>query len=684
MADKRKKQKRGSARTAGRRPQKSGAGPARKETTARRKNAAVRENRRGQILRGRIQGNAKGFGFFIPEDGGEDLFIPPKAMNGAMHNDIVEARKVSSFRGAGEAEVVRIIERGYRSIVGTFEAGADGGYVSPDCANIARDIYIPADGVGRAKNGEKVLVEITAYPAGRMPRGKITEVLGLPNEKGVDVLSVIRAHGMKEKFPRKVEAAATGTEQTVPPEKLRGRRDFRDELIITIDGDDSRDFDDAVTVRRDNGDFILGVHIADVAEYVRAGDPIDEEAMRRGTSVYLCDRVLPMLPVQLSNGICSLNEGVDRLTLSVIMRIAPDGTVKSGDICEGVIRSKARMTYAKVAKILGGDPELNRVYAFLRPMLDDMKALADIRTAMRRARGAIEFELRESRIEIDPATGRAVDVTEYPKYVSHRMIEECMLLANETVAERFTALGAPFVYRVHAAPPPEKQEAFVAFLSALGIVFKGGPHPRPKDYADLLDSVDAAVKPAVSRVALRTMSKAEYKTEDLGHFGLAAPFYCHFTSPIRRYPDLAVHRIVKAWLKGAKLGGFADFAAEAARAGSEREREAEAVEREVDDLKKAEFMEDKIGRRYAGVVSGVTEWGLFVELDNTVEGLVRTESLPDGGYTFNPALLRLDNRTHSYRIGDRMEIVVDSVHDGKVGFVPADRRAAGGQRPADI
>lgn len=622
------------------------------------------------IMRGRIQGSAKGFGFFIPDDGSEDLFVAAKHLNGAMHNDIVEAKKISNRRGAGEAEVVSVTERGSKLIVGTFEEGADCGYVVPDGNNYAYDILIPSGCCGKAANGEKVLVEITDFASGRMPRGRIAEVIGLPGQKGTDVLGVVLAHGLRTRFPRKVTAAAAAIPQTVDESALSGRRDFRRDTVITIDGSDSKDFDDAVSVRRDGGDFILSVHIADVSEYVKAGDPIDKEAMLRGTSVYLCDRVYPMLPEQLSNGICSLNEGVDRLTLSVTARVGGDGKVKSSEICRGVIRSKARMTYEKTARILEGDAELNSVYAFLRPMLDDLKALADARTRFRLSRGAISFDLRESLIKIDSATGRATDVSEYPKYVSNRIIEECMLIANEAVAERFTETGCPFVYRVHAAPPPEKLEAFIDYLSALGITFKGGAHPQPKDFAELMESLDPSVRPAVSRVALRTMSKAEYKTQDLGHFGLAAPYYCHFTSPIRRYPDLAIHRIIKDWLDGgeSRLGRYADFVKEVARTSSFCEREAEAVERETDELKKAEFMSDKIGREYEGTVSGVTEWGLFVELDNTVEGLIRTETLPGGGYNFNERLMRTDNRTHSFRIGDRVKIRVDGVRDGKVAF----------------
>lgn len=633
---------------------------------------------RGDVRTGRIQGNAKGFGFFVPDDGTDDLFVPPRALHGALHGDTVEAVRVSANRGAGEAEVVRVLERGMKSIVGTFEAGAACGFVVPDCHNLAKDIYIPLYASMGAVNGDKVLVEIVDYPAGKKPEGKVTEVLGKTGDPGVDILSIIRAHDLIEEFPAAVLSEARRVPQTVSEELAAKRRDYRDETIITIDGDDSKDFDDAVTLRvKSNGNYRLGVHIADVAEYVRAGSKLDKEAYKRGTSVYMCDRVLPMLPVELSNGICSLNEGEDRLTLSVIIELDKSGNIVKHKLREGVIRSKARMTYTQVAKILDGDETLRSRYAEIVPMLEQMKQLADAREYLRKKRGCIDFDLSESKIEIDPKTGKVVNITRYPRLISHKIIEEFMLAANEVVAEHFEALKCPFVYRVHQQPPAEKTDSFINFLSALGITFKGDINaPKPVDYAQLLASVDESVSPAVNRVALRSMSKATYEPRNEGHFGLAAPFYCHFTSPIRRYPDLAIHRIIKDYLRNGEsaLKKYTEFVAEASKRSSERERLAEAAEREVDDLKKAEYMADKIGEEYTGIISGVTEWGIFVELDNSVEGLVRTDDLPDGGYVYNADLMRLDNHTHSFRLGAKADIVVDGVNGSRVAFKLKERK----------
>lgn len=623
---------------------------------------------RGAVLTGHIQGNAKGFGFFVPDDGSDDLFVPPRALHGALHGDIVEAVKVSANRGAGEAEVTRIVERGMKSIVGTFERG----FVAPDCQNLSKDIYIPVYASAGAHDGDKVVVEITDYPVGRSPEGKVIEVLGKEGDAGVDVLSIIRAHDLIEEFPAAVLSEARRVPQTVTAAEIEGRRDYRDETVVTIDGDDSKDFDDAITLRiKSNGNYRLGVHIADVAEYVRAGSKLDKEAYKRGTSVYLCDRVLPMLPVNLSNGICSLNEGVDRLTLSVIVELDKSGNIVKSKIREGAIRSKARMTYTQVAAILDGDAALREKYAAVVPMLEMLKRLSEARRYLRVKRGCIDFDLSESKIEIDRETGKVTNITKYPHLISHQIVEECMLIANEVVAEQFAAMKCPFVYRVHLQPPAEKTESFINFLSALGISFKGDIYnPQPLDYAQLLSSIDENVATAVNRVALRSMSKATYEPTNQGHFGLAAPYYCHFTSPIRRYPDLAIHRIIKDYLHNgqAALKKYAQFARDAASRSSERERLAEAAEREVDDLKKAEYMADRIGEKYTGTISGVTEWGIFVELDNSVEGLVRTDDLPDGGYIYNADLMRLDNHSHSYRLGDPVDIVVSGVTGSKVSF----------------
>lgn len=621
-------------------------------------------------LTGRLSGNAKGFAFFVNEAGGDDLFIPAKALHGAMHGDTVEVVKTGENRGSGEAEVVKILERGFSTIVGTYQKSGNFGFVLPDNTRISKDIYIPSERSMGAYDGQKVVCEIADYPDGRNPIGQITEILGKDGERGVDVLSVIRSYGLYEKFPKEVESEARQAPDRVREKETEGRKDFRDDLVITIDGDDSKDFDDAVCVKRDGNAYKLYVHIADVAHYVAAQSKLDKEAFKRGTSVYLCDRVLPMLPKELSNGICSLNEGEDRLTMSVVMDIDNEGNVIKHKICEGVIRSKHRMTYKNTAAILDGDAALCETYADVVPMLQDMDKLAQLLLFKRRKRGCIEFDLSESHIEIGE-DGRVKDITRYPVLKSNQMIEEFMLAANETVAEHFAERKAPFVFRAHETPSLEKTQTLVNFLSALGITFRGDVNaPKPGDFSGMLASLDEKVAPVVNRVTLRSMMKATYEPKNVGHFGLAAPFYCHFTSPIRRYPDLLIHRIMKDYFHNGESAfkKYAEFVGEASKRSSEREKLAENAERDVDDIKKAEYMSERIGNRYDGVVSGVTEWGIFVELDNSVEGLIRMGTLPGGDYVYNRDLMRLDNNRNSYRIGDKVKIIVDGVEGSKVSF----------------
>lgn len=453
---------------------------------------------------------------------------------------------------------------------------------------------------------------------------------------------------------------------SVGGDALRGRRDFRADDVVTIDGADSKDFDDAVCVVKKPDGYRLYVHIADVAEYVKESGKTDAEALKRGTSVYFADRVLPMLPEKLSNGICSLNEGVDRLTLSCIMDFDADGRIVSHEIAEGVIRSKARMTYGSVAAIMDGDEAERLKYEKLLPMLDAAAELARKLNGLRMARGAVEFDIEESEIVIKD--GAVADVRRRGRLFSHKLIEEFMLIANETVAKHFAERKTPFVYRVHEAPPEEKVESLNAFLASFGLSVPD--KPQPKDYAGLIAGLNDAIKGVVNRVALRSMSKAEYKPECLGHFGLAAEFYCHFTSPIRRYPDLAIHRIIKYALRGGREADkkFGSFVREASVKSSEREKIADEAERKVDDLLKARFMADKIGREYPAVISGVTEWGLFLELDNSVEGMVRVENLPGGGYAFDEKKLLVSNGQRSFRIGDSARIIVEAVNFDKISF----------------
>lgn len=668
-------QKRGGGKGASQKKKSNGKNGAAKKRNGGKKYAAEKDvvlaATDGEIL-GRIDASSKGFGFLVRDDGGEDLFVPARDMNTALGGDRVACVCTGHNRGAGEARVVRIIERANDSVVGIFRTEGSFGFVVADNSRLGSDVFIKSEKSGGAKNGEKVVAKIVDYASGRRPEGEIVEVLGYPDDAGVDVLSVIRSCDLHDTFPRGVVQECAAVPDFVPAEKIAGRKDYRDECIVTIDGDDSRDFDDAVTVRRtQDGGYRLGVHIADVAEYVRAGTKLDKEAYARGTSVYFPDRVLPMLPEKLSNGICSLNEGEDRLTLSVIMYIDNLGNIVRHKIREGVIRSCARMTYTNVAKILDGDEALRARYADIVPMLEDMKVLAALLRNKRTARGNIEFDIPECKVQVDE-NGHTVDVVRYEHLISHEIVEEFMLACNETVAEAFDRKKAPFVFRAHAVPPAEKMQTFIGFISALGLSYRGNVEsPQSIDFARFLSALDTNVAGVVNRVALRSMSKATYEPKNAGHFGLAAPYYCHFTSPIRRYPDLLIHRIIKDYLHdGDKVfKKYATVAQEASKHCSEREKLAEAAERKVDDLKKADFMRGKIGEEYDGVISGVTEWGIFVELANTVEGLVRTENLPGDGYVFHPELFRLDSPTHTFRLGDAVHIRVDGVSGDRVSFL---------------
>lgn len=613
-----------------------------------------------QTLVGLVQGSGKGFAFFIPSDESGDLFIAAKNLNGAMHGDTVEAVKISSRRGNGEAEVVRIIKRGFTDVVGVF----DGRYVVASERGFGQ---IKADKHGslNAEAGDKVVAKLIK---GTDPlKCRITEILGKEGDIYADIMGVIRANKLYETFPPAVIRETAAMPDEVRPEDVKNRRDFRGDDTVTIDGATSKDFDDAICVEKNKKGYRLYVHIADVAQYVTENTKTDAEAFKRGTSVYFADRVLPMLPEKLSNGICSLNEGADRLTLSCIMDFDEDGNVLSHEITEGVIRSKARMTYESVQKILDGDETEREKYARLLPMLDSAAELAKKLNALRMQRGSVEFDIEECEI-IMGENGTVKDVRKRARLFSHKLIEEFMLIANETVAQHFSKRNLPFVYRVHEVPPEEKVENLNAFLDGFGLSVPN--KPKPDDYAKLIGNLEDPIKGIVNRVALRSMSKAEYKPACLGHFGLAAQYYCHFTSPIRRYPDLAIHRIIKYVLHGGADPDkkFGKFAEEASVQSSEREKIADEAERSVDDLLKAKFMTDKVGSVYDAVIDGVTEWGLFAELDNGIEGMIRVENLPGGGYVFDEKRLLVSNVSHRFRIGDKIRIRVESVSFDKIAF----------------
>ncbi|MGI6142044.1 MAG: ribonuclease R [Caldicoprobacterales bacterium] len=634
-------------------------------------------------LTGRLQGNAKGFGFFIPDKGEEDVFISAENLNGAMHNDRILIRLLKSNGRSKEGEVVRILDRANKTVVGTFEKDKNFGYVVPDDRRIYQDIFVPKDEIKDVKNGYKVVAEIVRWPQKRRnPEGRIIEVLGHKDDVGTDILSIIRQFNLPEEFPEQVLQSAGKIPQTIPEEEIKKRKDLRNLRVITIDGADAKDLDDGISIEKNKkGNFVLGVHIADVSYYVKENGAIDREAYARGTSVYLVDRVIPMLPRELSNGVCSLNPNEDRLAFSVIMEIDARGTVVNHTIEESVIRSSQRMVYEDVTRILEkNDAELIERYSDYIDDLRNMEALAEILRNKRMRRGSIDFDLDETRITLD-LKGRPIDVMPYERGISNRIIEEFMLVCNETVAEFMTWNETPFVYRIHEEPEVEKLLEFNEFIHNFGYHLKGiGGEIHPKTLQNLLEKIKGSREEGIiSTVMLRSLKKARYSSENAGHFGLAARFYCHFTAPIRRYPDLIIHRIIKDFLKGGLdkerteylegvLPGMADHC-------SQRERLADEAERETDDLKKAEYMLDKIGMEFDGIISGVTNYGIFVELANTVEGLVRMTALDDDYYVYNEKhYCLIGERTRKiYRLGDTIRIRVTNVDipSRNIDFVPA-------------
>ncbi|MGD7049451.1 ribonuclease R [Rossellomorea marisflavi] len=640
----------------------------------------TRSNRYGlpekmNLVRGKVSAHAKGFAFVIPEEQGmDDIFIPPNETSNAMHGDIVLVRVSASSSGSRrEGTIVRIVERGVDQIVGTFTESKHFGFVIPDDKKFASDIFIPKSAQKGATEGHKVVVKLTAYPEGRKSaEGEVIEILGHKNDPGVDILSIIHKHGITVEFPGEVMEQANQVPDEINPSELENRRDLRDQTIVTIDGADAKDLDDAVTVTKlDNGNYKLGVHIADVTYYVKESSPIDEEAFDRGTSVYLVDRVIPMIPHRLSNGICSLNPQVDRLTLSCDMEITPSGEVVKHEIFQSVIKTAERMTYSDVNKILvDKDDELRSKYEPLVPMFEDMEKLAQILRAKREKRGAIDFDFKEAKVLVNEE-GAPTEVVMRERSVAEKLIEEFMLAANETVAEHFHWMEVPFIYRIHEDPKEDKLMRFFEFITNFGLVVKGSANSiHPRALQEIIDDVQGkAEEMVVSTMMLRSMQQAKYDPESLGHFGLATEFYTHFTSPIRRYPDLIVHRLIRTYLIegkvdqatrdkwGAQMGNIAQHT-------SSRERRAVDAERETDELKKAEYMEDKVGEEYDGIISSVTNFGLFVELPNTIEGLVHVSYMTDDYYRFDERQLAMigERTANVYRIGDEITVRVVNVN----------------------
>ncbi|MEC1265793.1 ribonuclease R [Bacillus subtilis] len=627
------------------------------------------------LIKGKISAHAKGFAFLLPEDTSlSDVFIPPNELNTAMNGDIVMVRLNSQSSGSRqEGTVIRILERAIQRVVGTYTETRNFGFVIPDDKKITSDIFIPKNGKNGAAEGHKVVVKLTSYPEGRMnAEGEVETILGHKNDPGIDILSVIHKHGLPGEFPADAMEQASSTPDTIDEKDLKDRRDLRDQVIVTIDGADAKDLDDAVTVTKlDDGSYKLGVHIADVSHYVTENSPIDKEALERGTSVYLVDRVIPMIPHRLSNGICSLNPKVDRLTLSCEMTINSQGQVTEHEIFQSVIKTTERMTYSDVNKILvDDDEELKQKYEPLVPMFKDMERLAQILRDKRMDRGAVDFDFKEAKVLVDDE-GAVKDVVIRERSVAEKLIEEFMLVANETVAEHFHWMNVPFIYRIHEEPNAEKLQKFLEFVTTFGYVVKGtAGNIHPRELQSILDAVrDRPEETVISTVMLRSMKQAKYDPQSLGHFGLSTEFYTHFTSPIRRYPDLIVHRLIRTYLINGKVDEatqekWAERLPDIAEHTSSMERRAVDAERETDDLKKAEYMLDKIGEEFDGMISSVTNFGMFVELPNTIEGLVHVSFMTDDYYRFDEQhFAMIGERTGNvFRIGDEITVKVVDVN----------------------
>lgn len=625
------------------------------------------------VYTGRIDVNKRGFGFVARGEGKEDIFVPENAMKTAMHGDKVQVKVMRENAGSrrAEGEVLQIIERKNNKIIGVYEESKAFGFVVPEDTKMHHDVFINKKNRNYAENGDVVVVEITKWPEkGRNPEGLITEILGKKGDKGVDILTVVKKYNLPEEFSPEVIGYTDRIPEEVPEKEIERRRDLRHEMIMTIDGADAKDLDDAVSVfRLENGNFKLSVHIADVTHFVKEGSPIDKEAFKRATSVYLLDLVIPMLPKKLSNNLCSLNPFEPKLTLSCDMVIDPQGKVVEYDIYESIIESKLRATYADVTRVLNGemDETLEKYKEFV-PMIKDMEELQHILEKKRERRGAIEFDFPESKITLDKL-GKPVDVSLYPREISNKMIEEFMLACNETVAEHMFWAHVPFIYRIHEEPDEEKLKAFTEFSFNLGYPVKLYAGVQPKMLQEILEKVKGQpAEPVLSKLLLRSMMQARYAPENIGHFGLAATYYSHFTSPIRRYPDLQIHRIIKEFLNGEldekRAKKLIPIVAEASKQASEMERVAVEAERELDALKKAEFMKNHVGETFEGIISSVTNFGLFVELPNTIEGLIHITSLYDDYYVYDDRYMTLigERSGRKFSLGEKIEVLVSNVN----------------------
>ena len=622
---------------------------------------------------GTYRKNQKGFGFVKIEDQEDEIYISRENSKNALNGDTVAIKIIAEKEGGKkqEGKIVKIVRHEKDTVVGTFQKSRNFAFVVPDDKNFGTDIFISKANWGKARDKKKVLFQILKYPEkGKNAEGKVIEVLGGINEAGVDMLSLIKQYELPYKFPDEVVAEAKAYGDKIDPSDLPRRRDLRNDIIFTIDGEDAKDLDDAIHVEKlENGNYKLDVHIADVSHYVREKTELDKEAYLRGTSIYILGRVIPMLPRELSNGICSLNAGEDRYTLSCSMEITPKAKIVSSDIYKGVIRVTERMCYTDVQKILDrSDETVLKRYEKYISYFDLMAELANILKAKRKENGYLNLEIPESKIILDE-NGVAIDVKKYETYFANEIIEQFMLIANETVAEKFYWLQSPFIYRNHEAPDVDKVKELNKSLYNFGYKIKISKEEiiYPNEFAKILEDVKGKdEEKVVSNIILRTLRVAKYEAENKGHFGIASKYYCHFTSPIRRYPDLFIHRIISKYLDNDYLVNdfwikkYEKRAEKRAENCSERERVATKVEREAEDIKKAEFMESKIGEEYEGTVSSVTNFGIFVELDNTVEGLIRYEKLGDEYFIYNEETRQAigENSGKVYKIGDKVKIRV--------------------------
>lgn len=616
--------------------------------------------------------NQKGFGFVKIEEREEEVYISKENSLNALNGDrvLIEIIEEKNKVKKAEGKIVRILKREKDTVVGVFQNNKTFGFVVPDDKNFGSDIYISKKNFGKAKDNHKVLVKITKYPQkDKNAEGKVIEVLGNINDAGVDMLSLIKEHSLPAKFPEQVIEEAKKCGNKIDEKNISSRIDLRDKIIFTIDGEDAKDLDDAVRVQKlENGNYKLDVHIADVSYYVREKSLLDQEALLRGTSIYMLGKVIPMLPKELSNGICSLNEGEDRFTLSCTMEIDKKGKVISNEIYKAVIKVTKRMNYTDVQSILDGSND--KILEKYKPYIQEFKNMEELAIILKNRRienGYLNLDIPESKIDLD-IDGKVTNISKYERTFAHEIIEQFMLTANETIAEKFFWLDAPFIYRVHEKPDLEKIQELNKFLFNLGLKIKANKdNIYPKEFAKILTEVQGKPEEkVVSNLLLRTLKVARYEAENKGHFGISSKYYCHFTSPIRRYPDLFIHRIISKYLEEnydlnqKTVEEYKKIAEDRAKQSSEREKVATLVEREAEDMKKAEYMESKIGEEYEGVVSSITQFGMFVELENTVEGLIRFENLGEEYYIYDEERKMLigEKTNKTYKIGDKVKIKV--------------------------